>query len=400
MKNRKTALVLSGGGSRGAYQIGVWQALRELGIEIDIVCGTSVGAINGAVITQDAFDLAASLWKTIEAEMIFDITVDENYNLPKLDFAGLSAEEALAYAKEIFGKGGADSSRLKEFLLQYVDEEVIRSRKTEFCLTTVELPFLKPHRACLEDIPQGRLVDYLMASSAIIPALKPYEIDGKIFIDGGWGDVMPIRSALDRGATHIIAVDLRSPGILHKGDIEQAKKTAHLKILSPLHNLGNIMSFETENTARNMRLGYLEAMKAFGVFKGFRYTFAGGAIPTSELKKADAACAIFELDPTILYTADVFHDLLTDKVIDAVKETRPGNLSNPLDAVADIISGLSKLTNRKAFTLHLVFALKKGVHGPAFLKAKRAAKLFREEIAAAQYIAKMPFSDLLFEAEK
>ena len=49
MNERKIALVLSGGGSRGAYQCGVWQALEELGIKIDIVVGVSVGAINGAV---------------------------------------------------------------------------------------------------------------------------------------------------------------------------------------------------------------------------------------------------------------------------------------------------------------------------------------------------------------
>ncbi|MBQ6088299.1 MAG: patatin-like phospholipase family protein, partial [Firmicutes bacterium] len=50
MKNKKTALVLGGGGSRGAYQIGVWQALKELGIRIDMVYGTSVGAINAAMV--------------------------------------------------------------------------------------------------------------------------------------------------------------------------------------------------------------------------------------------------------------------------------------------------------------------------------------------------------------
>ena len=48
-KKKKTALVLGGGGSRGAYEAGVWQALTELGIEIDIVTGTSVGAINAAL---------------------------------------------------------------------------------------------------------------------------------------------------------------------------------------------------------------------------------------------------------------------------------------------------------------------------------------------------------------
>ncbi|MFR4798878.1 MAG: patatin-like phospholipase family protein, partial [Lentihominibacter sp.] len=63
---KKTALVLSGGGSRGAYEIGVWKALKTLGIQIDMVMGTSVGAINGAMIVQDDLNLAENLWLQLE----------------------------------------------------------------------------------------------------------------------------------------------------------------------------------------------------------------------------------------------------------------------------------------------------------------------------------------------
>ena len=49
---KKTALVLSGGGARGAYEAGAWQALTELGIKIDIITGTSVGAITAAMVAQ------------------------------------------------------------------------------------------------------------------------------------------------------------------------------------------------------------------------------------------------------------------------------------------------------------------------------------------------------------
>ena len=48
----KTAIVLAGGGSRGAYQIGVWKALREMGIDYQLVTGTSVGALNGVLMVQ------------------------------------------------------------------------------------------------------------------------------------------------------------------------------------------------------------------------------------------------------------------------------------------------------------------------------------------------------------
>ena len=63
MDDFKTALVLGGGGSRGAYEIGVWQALREMDIDIHIVTGTSIGAINGAAIAQGDYDMAVRMWK-------------------------------------------------------------------------------------------------------------------------------------------------------------------------------------------------------------------------------------------------------------------------------------------------------------------------------------------------
>ena len=64
-KTEKTALVLSGGGSRGAYQAGAWRALDELGIKFDMVVGVSVGAINGAMVVQNERQFSEDLWRRI-----------------------------------------------------------------------------------------------------------------------------------------------------------------------------------------------------------------------------------------------------------------------------------------------------------------------------------------------
>ena len=61
----KTAIVLAGGGSRGAYQIGVWKALREMGIDYQLVTGTSVGALNGVLMVQQEYDKALAVWENI-----------------------------------------------------------------------------------------------------------------------------------------------------------------------------------------------------------------------------------------------------------------------------------------------------------------------------------------------
>ncbi|MBQ3185797.1 MAG: patatin-like phospholipase family protein, partial [Firmicutes bacterium] len=98
---KKTALVLSGGGSRGAYEIGVWKALKELDIKIDMVFGTSVGSINGALIVQGDLELAERLWQELETDMVFDAS-DEEYSFKStfesIDLGGMSADDTLSYA--------------------------------------------------------------------------------------------------------------------------------------------------------------------------------------------------------------------------------------------------------------------------------------------------------------
>ena len=66
----KTALVLGGGGARGAYEVGVWQALCELDVPVDIVTGTSVGALNAAVIAAGSFESVSALWRNLRTDMV------------------------------------------------------------------------------------------------------------------------------------------------------------------------------------------------------------------------------------------------------------------------------------------------------------------------------------------
>ena len=66
----RRALVLSGGGSRGAYEIGAWQAFSELGVRFQAVYGTSVGAINAALFAQGDLKMASSLWESINVKQL------------------------------------------------------------------------------------------------------------------------------------------------------------------------------------------------------------------------------------------------------------------------------------------------------------------------------------------
>ena len=156
-KKEKTALVLGGGGARGAYEAGVWQALTELGIDIDMVTGTSVGSINGAMVCQGDLDLTIEMWKEIETHKVFDMP---------------EGSQTIDYAKEIVLNKGAGASGLKELLTQYVDEDRIRRSPIDYGLVVVELSTLKPHFLFKDQIKEGQIIDHIMASSTVFPAKR------------------------------------------------------------------------------------------------------------------------------------------------------------------------------------------------------------------------------------
>lgn len=375
----KHAFVLSGGGSRGAYEIGVWQALRETGLSIDIVTGTSVGALNGAMVAQDDFELALELWKELETCMVFDFGPKKHTGF-SFEIGGMDTDEALGYAREILLHGGAGTTGLEKIVKEYVDEEKIRRSPIELGVVTVEFPSLKPCYLFTEDIPLGKLHDYILASAACFPAVQAKEIDGVWFIDGGYVDVMPVELAMKKGAERVTAVHLEAAGFVRRGTIELAEdQLSRLTIIKSPWDLGNFLVFDTNNTQRILRLGYLDAMKQLGIFRGRKYTFMKGEFTEHQLSGAEAAALTFHLDPCILYTRTSLHHHLSL----AVSQTQLPELEDLLspEAVLDALRKLGKGTlvlyiarNLKEKQADSIFA------GPALFK------MLKEEILAANYL--------------
>ncbi len=293
---KKTALVLGGGGSRGAYEAGVWQALTDLGIVIDMVFGTSVGAINAAMVAQGDLELTKNMWKQLETEEVFD--VPEGFQ-PK------------DYLKEIVLNRGAGTERLKEKLKLYLKENKIRESGIEFGITCVSLPLLKPHYMYIEDIPEGQLADFIIASSSAFPFIHSHEIDGVEYIDGGYADPLPVLMAIEKGATHIIAVDLKGYGSIKKDELEKAP---NLTYISSRSDLGFQFTFDIENSKRNMKLGYFDCLKAYGVLDGDYLSFAKGCFDKTSMKMADSLGAIIGLNPCRIYTKDIFFEEVGEKI--------------------------------------------------------------------------------------
>ena len=258
----KTAVVLAGGGSRGAYQIGVWKAMRELHIDYQLVAGTSVGALNGALMVQQEYDKALQVWENISSQEIVGDAIPQQDD-PDDRFL------RRAFARQAFAHGGVELSALEHFVSRLVDEERFWDSPVDFALVTVEYPSLKPLELMKKDIPRGKLQEYLMASAACFPAFQTKEIDGRRYMDGGYHDNMPVNLALKMGADRVIAVDLESIGITHR--VRDPEK--QVTLICSLWPLGSFLKFEEKLARRNIQLGYLDARKAFGEADGQLYTF-------------------------------------------------------------------------------------------------------------------------------
>lgn len=248
-------LALEGGGARGAYHIGVVKALLENGYEFDGFVGTSIGSINAAALAQGDFNLAYELWLNITLDQLFDD--DEKRILSHIDTHGLKLNAELsADIKSMFNKirlGGIGTDRMRAFLEKCIDENKVRRSNKDYGLVTLSLKERKPYELMLEDIPEGQLINFIMASSSF-PGFRRQIIGNDKFIDGAFYDNCPYRLLLNKGYDEIIVVRTNSLGVFRKTEIDK------IKIIAPQRHLGGIMMFSPERSAANIELGYEDGM--------------------------------------------------------------------------------------------------------------------------------------------
>ena len=380
-KPQKTALVLSGGGSRGAYQAGAWRALEELGIKFDMVVGVSVGAINGAMVVQNERVFSEDLWRRIEADEVFAVE---------------AGAQPIDYAAEAIKQGGVSSAPLQKLVDKYILDDVIRESPIDFGLLTVEMPAYKLHYLWKDDIPKGQIPDFVVASASVFPGVKPKEIDGKHYVDGGAGNSMPIHMAVEHGATKVVAIYLKTPGRFDlKKEMSYCEDTI---LIQPEFDLGNFLVFDKENSSRLLRLGYMDAMKAFNVYDGKAYAFIKGEFDKKDLSYAESAAKVFDLDPLILYGKESFIEALGASVSSAETELK-GSVKESKslikkglsldDATGDLrkIREILKTANKKSSTLFMATDMRN--HGDkSIFNHQYALRILGDQIGAARFINK------------
>jgi len=251
-------LAFEGGGARGAYQIGVVKALIDSGYAFDGFVGTSIGAINAALMAGGGVNIALELWKIISVETLFDEDeqplirfADIKALNPDLDWRSNARRKA---ALKIISNRGFSTHKMKAFLEPYIDEKIIRESGKDFGLVTVSLSDRKPYELMHEHIPSGQLFNYVMASASH-PFFRRESIENNIYLDGAFYNNCPINLLIGKDYDEVIAIRTNAQGIFRK--IENPR----VKYIIPRHDLGNIMRFTPENSAALIKLGYYDGLR-------------------------------------------------------------------------------------------------------------------------------------------
>lgn len=265
MKRKKLeyALALGGGGTKGAYQVGVIKALREMGIKISAVSGTSIGAINGAFFLQDDIELMEKIYLNMNFNNVCkdEINVDESRDL-------LDIKNIVSIITGYIKNNGLDNSALRELIIKYLDLDKVYDSKKEFGVVTYSTKEKAVIRKFKSDIKKEELIDYILASSCF-PIFKKQKIRGNEYIDGGIGDVLPINMLVEKGYKNIIAVDIEGLGVTQNIDNENV----YIKLIYSKEDLGGMFEFDKNRIKRNITKGYLDTMRSFGRLQGNIYYF-------------------------------------------------------------------------------------------------------------------------------
>jgi NTE family protein len=263
-------LVLQGGGALGAYQVGVYQALEQAGVELDWVVGASIGAINAAIIAgtprSERMGRLAEFWSRISRSHLFDTPgtpaisaavrnwLAASTGIPGFfapngrtfltPFAALPCEEAGYYSVE----------PLKRTLADLVDFELLAKARTRLTVgasdvTTGEMTYFDSRDTRLD-------IRHVLASGALPPAFPPVRIDDRFYWDGGILSNTPVEVVFDdypRRDSMIYSVHLWNPEgreprsmpevLSRMKDVQYASRSAvHIARQRQLHQLRHVIT--------------------------------------------------------------------------------------------------------------------------------------------------------------
>lgn len=262
-------LALEGGGAKGAYQAGAYMALKKCHIKIDAVAGTSIGALNGALIASHDEEKMVNLWKDVTMKELLGIDEDKAMQIIKGNINLKTIKWSIKELYKIFKNGGLDISNYRALIRNNVDEEALRNSDIKYGLTTIELNNFALQEVYLEDMPKGTLHDYIVASSYLPIFKKEKLVDGNYYLDGGFYNLCPTDMLENIGCDKIYVINIKGIGYKKKGK----KLQTQIIEIKPHDDLGSIIIFDHNSNVRNMLYGFRDTYKVLGKIDGIHFYF-------------------------------------------------------------------------------------------------------------------------------
>ena len=236
MNTSKRGLVLGGGGAKGAYQIGVWRALREMGLDqFDAISGASVGALNAVLWASGDYENAYRVWSTLRFS----------------DFITPSTD----------GQRMASRDGLRRIIREYADLAAVRTCPIPVYVNILNSRTMQVEYRKLNGLSDAEIEDLLIASSSIPAVYGKANVDGEQYWDGGFfigGDNVPVYPLYhNENIRDLLIVELTG----HER-VEFPADCRALRII-PDYSLGNLLHFGQSAIAQRMEQGYRDTMALF-----------------------------------------------------------------------------------------------------------------------------------------
>ena len=262
-------IALEGGGAKGAYQAGAYIALRKNGIKPKIIAGTSIGSVNAALMAQGDINKLVKLWLNTTTD-IFGINSSIIDHIKHKNFTKSDIKPTYTNIKQIIHNKGIDTTVFQDMLKDNINEKKLRKSKIKLGLITVRLHGKpEPLELTIDDIPSGKVPEYIMASCYLpVFKMKPI-IDNNYYIDGGFYNNVPLSLVEKYGCDTIYSIRIKGIGFKRN---KLSKNTKVIEI-SPRKSLGSIILFNKESNERNMKLGYYDDLKVIKHLDGIDYYF-------------------------------------------------------------------------------------------------------------------------------
>lgn len=278
MAYKKLGLVFSGGGGRGAYQIGVWKALREIGLDRDVqaIAGTSIGALNAALFIQGDIEIAEDVWRSVERGHIFSggHMLETRVEAADAETAHKEAAKRVSlrlskFLRRVSRHGLFSRDGLNELIDAHLDLNAVSRSSVKSWVTCRRIDdATAPKRPRVQYLPlhgtePERIRSYLLASSAIPFVYGPETIGDAAYTDGGIGipsDVTPIKPVYDAGCDLIIAV---YSDRWRSGNVDKYEGSRVLEVVpqEPLPILLGTFDFTPRGIRKRIRQGYADGLR-------------------------------------------------------------------------------------------------------------------------------------------